>query len=122
MKQMRGSIKWQTAQLAKGTFNGRRYYEIKTAFRDALKEAGIKDFRWHDLRHQFASDLVQRGVRLEEVAQLLGHKALAMTRRYAHLSPENLRNAVRRLDRVDPGKCLGHVLDTTPDLAVNQGL
>jgi integrase len=83
---------------AKGTFNGRRYYEVKTAFQNALKEAGIKDFRFHDLRHCFASALVQRGADLYEVQRLLGHKSHVMTQRYAHLAPENLRNAVSKLD------------------------
>jgi integrase len=83
---------------AKGTFNGRRYYEVKTAFRKALNQAGIQNFRFHDLRHCFASALVQRGADLYEVQRLLGHKSQAMTQRYAHLAPENLRKAVLRLD------------------------
>jgi integrase len=83
---------------AKGTFNGQRYYEVKTSFQKALKEAGIENFRFHDLRHCFASELVQRGVDLYLVQRLLGHKSHAMTQRYAHLAPENLRNAVLKLD------------------------
>ena len=49
---------------AKGTFNGKRYYEVKTSFTRVLEKAWIKDFRFHDLRHCFASDLVQREVNL----------------------------------------------------------
>jgi integrase len=83
---------------AKGTFNGKRYYEVKTSFQEALKKAGIKDFRFHDLRHCFASDFVQRRVDLYVVQKLLGHKSQAMTQRYSHLAPENLRDAVLKLD------------------------
>jgi site-specific recombinase XerD len=50
------------------------------------------------VRHCFASDLVQRGVDLYLVQKLLGHKGQAMTQRYAHLAPENLRNAILKLD------------------------
>jgi site-specific recombinase XerD len=83
------------------TLTGRRYYEVKKAFHTALKQAGIKNFRFHDLRHHFASTLVQRGVGLYEVQRLLGHKGNAMTQRYAHLAPENLRDAVLKLDKDD---------------------
>jgi integrase len=89
----------QQKKNAKGTFNGKRYYEVKTSFQEALEKAGIKDFRFHDLRHCFASDLVQREVDLYVVQKLLGHKSQAMTQRYSHLAPENLRNAVLKLDK-----------------------
>jgi site-specific recombinase XerD len=63
-----------------------------------LKKAGIKDFRWHDMRHDFASQLVTKGENLITVRDLLGHADLKMTQRYAHLSPEYKKIAVRRLD------------------------
>lgn len=60
--------------------------------------AKLSDFRYHDLRHTFASWAVQRNATLQEVKDLLGHRSLAMVLRYSHLSPEHLRSAVASLD------------------------
>ena len=56
-------------------------------FDDAVIEAGIRNSCWHDLRHTFASRLRMKGAPLEDIADLLGHKSLTMTKRYAHLGP-----------------------------------
>jgi len=60
--------------------------------------AGLKDFTWHCLRHTFASRLVMAGVDIRTVAELMGHKTLAVTMRYAHLAPDHQRAAVERLE------------------------
>ncbi len=61
-------------------------------------KAGIKNFRFHDLRHTFATRLVQQGVDIYKVAKLLGHKDISTTQRYAHHYPESLRDGVEVLD------------------------
>jgi integrase len=67
-------------------------------FEKAVTKAGLRPaFRWHDLRHTFASRLAIAGVPLLEIQQLLGHKTIAMTLRYAHLSPDRRRKAVERV-------------------------
>ena len=77
---------------------------FKTAWSAVLKSAGISRFRWHDLRHHFASRLVQVGVSLNTVRELLGHSSLATTLRYAHLGPDQKREAVALLTKPDmPG-------------------
>ena len=67
-------------------------------FDPAVRDAKIEDFTWHDLRHTFASRLVMAGVPLRTVQELMGHKTLRMTERYAHLSPTHLHQAVKVLD------------------------
>lgn len=70
---------------------------VSVAFKRACKKAEVENLRFHDLRHDFASKLVQRGVDIYRVKGLLGHKDMRMTTRYAHLAPENLK-AVSVLD------------------------
>ena len=71
---------------------------LRRAFYKVLNKAGIKDFRFHDLRHTFATRLVQAGVDLYKVQKLLGHKDITMTQRYSHHYPESLRDGVEVLD------------------------
>jgi integrase len=79
--------------------NGTEYtaWGVTRAFKKACRKAGYPDFRFHDLRHDFCSQLVQQGVDLYAVKELAGHKDIATTQRYAHLSPERLRKAVEAL-------------------------
>ncbi|BFU94354.1 MAG: putative Integrase [Nitrospira sp.] len=72
---------------------------LRRAFRLALSKAKIEEFHFHDLRHTFATRLVQAGIDLYKVQQLLGHKSPIMTQRYAHHYPESLRDGVEILDR-----------------------
>jgi integrase len=71
---------------------------LREAFDMTLKKAGLKDFHFHDLRHTFATRLIQNGVDLYKVKELLGHKTITMTMRYAHHYPESLRSSVEVLD------------------------
>ncbi len=77
---------------------GKPYGNIRKSFASALLRAKIHDFKFHDLRHTFASQLVMTGVDITTVSKLLGHKSLTMTLRYAHLSPAHNVEAVRKLD------------------------
>jgi integrase len=76
---------------------GEHMKRIDTSWESLMKAAKLKNFRLHDCRHHFASKLVQAGVDLYTVKELLGHSEIAMTERYSHLKPENLRAAVERL-------------------------
>lgn len=78
---------------------------VKSAWSSLMANAGIRGFRFHDLRHHFASKLVQAGVPLNTVRHLLGHADLSMTLRYAHLAPSDAANAVQKL--VEPAAVPG---------------
>lgn len=63
----------------------------------ALNAAEIEDFRWHDLRHSFASELAMNGATLAEIAECMGHKTLSMVKRYAHLTEGHISSVIERM-------------------------
>ena len=81
-----------------------RYFQ--TAWRATLDQAGIDDLHWHDLRHEYASRLVEQRVPLSQVRDLLGHASIVTTERYDNQKPEALLEAVRRLENGESFKNL----------------
>jgi len=70
---------------------------VKTAFIAAYKKVGIKNLRFHDLRHTAATRMIESGIDLVTVSKILGHSSIQMTMRYAHPTPENMQKAVDKL-------------------------
>ncbi len=81
------------------TFAGKRIHQSTTAWDKAKQRAGIEDFRFHDLRHTWASWHVQSGTSLPELMELGGWKSYEMVLRYAHLAPEKLSSVASRIER-----------------------
>lgn len=77
---------------------GKPLNSVKKGFKATCRRAGIEDFKFHDLRHTFASQMIMRGANLKDVQEILGHKTMAMTLRYAHLSQEHKKKAVNLLN------------------------
>jgi integrase len=93
-----------------------RLDNVQRAFKDALELAGIQDFRFHDLRHTFASHLVMAGVDLNTVRELMHHKTLDMTLRYAHLSPEHQQDALAKIAAIS-ARASAQIEPASPNLA-----
>ncbi|MBI2060177.1 MAG: site-specific integrase [Nitrospirae bacterium] len=90
---------------------GKELDNFKLSWASALKRAGLEGFRFHDLRHTYASWLAINGVDILTIKELLGHKDIKMTLRYAHLSPWNLKRAGGILNaywRGESGAALAH--------------
>jgi len=77
---------------------GKHYNDIKKAFNRACEKAGISDYRFHDNRHTFASQLLMGGGDLVALKEILGHADIKMTLRYSHLASAHMRKAVNILD------------------------
>ena len=95
--------------------DGSRYVDVRVAYKAALKASGITGFRFHDLRHTFASHMVMSGVDILTVKEILGHKDISMTMRYAHLAPQHKEQAIYKMEDsliLKDEEKLGHILGT----------
>lgn len=91
--------KWRAQAFAKTgrvfpSDDGGRLDNVKNSWTSILEAAAIQSFRWHDMRHDFASKLVMKGVPLNTVRELCGHADLNTTLRYAHLAPDHKADAI----------------------------
>ncbi len=103
-----------TGLVFKSPKTGLKFDHCNGAWREVLKAAGLFGaFRWHDMRHDFASKLVQAGADLNVVRELLGHSDIKMVLRYAHLAPANRAAAVALLDRGNASNVLEFAKENT---------
>lgn len=72
--------------------------DLRLGWERALKETGITNFRWHDMRHSCASYLAMNGASLTEIAEILGHRTITMTKRYSHLSESHTAGVVASMN------------------------
>jgi len=79
---------------------GSPMHDVRSSWKKVLSDAGIENFRWHDLRHDFASQLVMAGASILTVKELLTHTKIEQTLRYAHLAPNQKKEAVEKLDNL----------------------
>ena len=83
--------------------SGGHIVDVRTGFQNACKRAGLIDLHFHDLRHTFASQFVMAGGDLYILKEILGHKSITMTQRYAHLSPSYKIKAIDRMNTLWAG-------------------
>lgn len=74
--------------------------DASKAFKSALMKAGIEWFRFHDLRHTWASWLIQSGVPLPALQEMGGWESIQIVKRYAHLSPAHLQKHAKNIDAI----------------------
>ncbi|MGH7285169.1 MAG: tyrosine-type recombinase/integrase, partial [Polyangiaceae bacterium] len=74
-------------------------WQLHERLEGTCRRAGLREIRWHDIRHSFASQLVSEGVPLRQVQDYLGHSTITMTMRYSHLAPNDGGDMFRALDR-----------------------
>jgi integrase len=98
---------------------GKHIEDIKSSFPAAVKRAKIEDFTFHDLRHTFASHFVMRGGDLKVLQEILGHKTIEMTMKYAHLSQVHKRDAMNLMNGLTTVKKLMVTITKTEKLAVS---
>jgi len=111
----------QSSYLFISPSSGKQLTTIKTAFNAACRRAGITGLRFHDLRHSFATRLVEKGVDLITVKELLGHSSVKITERYTHSYGEQKEKAVELLNDIaiggaKKGSNLGYICDMTDGL------
>lgn len=94
--------------------------DIKTAWRKLMADADIKDFRFHDLRHDFASRLAMRGVPLFQISRLLGHSDTRTSEKYSHLSPAVERAAIDALETEIPSRIVAFPTPSNKDAGNNE--
>lgn len=87
----------------------RPYYSFYGSWNSARKSVGLSDVRIHDLRHSFASFLVNSGRSLYEVQRILGHTQISTTQRYAHLSQDSLLTAANEIGKAIPSLLINHI-------------
>jgi integrase len=81
---------------------GRPFTEVKKSFKSACRKTGIDGLRFHDLRHTFATRLLEMGVDIITVRDLLGHFSIRVTQRYTHSNRDRKKEAVKLLNRTEP--------------------
>lgn len=84
--------------------DGKKPMEVRKQWEKAVKQAGLTDFRFHDLRHTAASYLAMEGASLLEIADVLGHKTMSMVKRYSHLAEQHTAGVLERMNNKQFGQ------------------